>query len=36
VLFSLVAFAVERDLTYVIVTLIVLVVLLYGLFGWPV
>jgi|SRR5215510_1068806 len=33
VIFSLVAFAIDRDLTYVIVTLIVLVVLLYGLFA---
>jgi len=33
VIFSLVAFAIDRDLTYVIVTLIVLVVLLFGLFG---
>jgi len=33
VLFSLIAFALDRDLTYVVVTLIVLVVLLYGLLG---
>ena len=33
VLLSLVAFAVQRDRTYVVVTLIVLVVLLSGLFG---
>ena len=33
VLLSLVAFALQRDRTYVVVTLIVLVVLLSGLFG---
>jgi uncharacterized membrane protein len=33
VLFSLAAFAVQRDRTYVVVTLVVLVVLLCGLFG---
>jgi uncharacterized membrane protein len=33
VLLSLVAFALQRDRTYVVVTLIVLVVLLCGLFG---
>ena len=34
VLCSLVAFALQRDLTYVVVTVIVLAVLLYGLLGW--
>jgi uncharacterized membrane protein len=33
VLLSLVAFALQRDRTYVVVTLIVLLVLLWGLFG---
>jgi uncharacterized membrane protein len=33
VLFSVVAFALERDLTYVLVTLIVLAVLVYSLFS---
>jgi len=33
VLFSLAAFALQRDRTYVVVTLVVLVVLLCGLFG---
>ena len=33
VIFSLIAFALERDLTYVVVTLIVLAVLLYSLAG---
>ncbi len=35
VFFSLVGFAIERDRTYVIATLIVLVILLYGLAGAP-
>jgi len=35
VLFSLVGFAIQRDRTYVAVTLIVLAVLLYGLAGGP-
>ena len=33
VLFSLVAFALQRDVTYVVVTLLVLAVLVYGLVG---
>jgi uncharacterized membrane protein len=33
VMFSIIAFAMERDITYVIVTLIVLAVLLYSLFA---
>jgi uncharacterized membrane protein len=33
VLFSVVAFALERDLTYVLVTLLVLAILLYSLFS---
>jgi uncharacterized membrane protein len=36
VLFSLVGFAIQRDRTYVAVTLIVLAVLIYGLAGGPV
>ena len=36
VLFSLVGFALQRDRTYVVVTLIVLAVLIYGLAGGPV
>ena len=35
VLFSLVGFAIQRDRTYVAVTLIVLAVLIYGLAGGP-
>jgi uncharacterized membrane protein len=35
VLFSLVGFAIQRDRTYVAVTLIVLAVLIYGLSGGP-
>ena len=35
VLFSLVGFAIQRDRTYVVVTLIVLAVLIYGLAGGP-
>jgi uncharacterized membrane protein len=34
VIFALLAFARERDLTYVAVTAVVLAVLLYGLLGW--
>jgi uncharacterized membrane protein len=34
VVFSVFAFARERDLTYVALTLIVLAVLIYSLFGW--
>ncbi len=36
VVFSLVGFALEKDRTYVVATLIVLLVLLYGLVGGPV
>ena len=35
VIFSVVAFAMERDRTYIVITLIVLAVLLYSLFGEP-
>ena len=35
VIFSVVAFALQRDRTYVIVTLVVLTVLLYSLFSGP-
>ena len=34
VLFSAIAFAIERDYMYVIITLVVLAILLYSLFGW--
>ncbi len=34
VLFSAIAFAIERDYTYVVITLIVLAILLYSVFGW--
>ncbi len=34
VLFSAIAFAIERDYMYVVITLIVLAILLYSLFGW--
>ncbi len=34
VLFSAIAFAMERDYMYVVITLIVLAILLYSLFGW--
>lgn len=34
VLFSAIAFAIERDYLYVIITLIVLAILFYSLFGW--
>ncbi|MGB8770196.1 MAG: DUF1634 domain-containing protein [Candidatus Korobacteraceae bacterium] len=34
VLFSAIAFAIERDYMYVVITLIVLGILLYSLFGW--
>ena len=32
--FSAIAFAIERDYMYVVITLIVLAILLYSLFGW--
>jgi uncharacterized membrane protein len=34
VIFALLAFARDRDLTYIVVTAIVLAVLLYGMLGW--
>lgn len=34
VLFSAIAFAIERDYMYVVITLVVLATLLYSLFGW--
>ncbi len=34
VLFSAIAFAIERDYMYVVITLVVLAILLYSLFGW--